>query len=150
MTTFFTADTHFGHAKVIALSGRPFADVSAMNEAMISAWNQVVGTDDEIWHLGDFAYGEGRWLDELWWRLNGVKHLVIGNHDADNLGVLTLPWATPPTHLAEASVNGTKVVMCHYPLRSWQGVGKGAIHLFGHMHGRLSGNSLSCDVGVDA
>ena len=82
--------------------------------------------------------------------MNGVKHLVIGNHDAENAGVLTLPWANTPSHLAETSVDGIAVVMCHYPLRSWQGVGKGAIHLFGHMHGRLAGNRQSCDVGVDA
>jgi calcineurin-like phosphoesterase family protein len=150
MTVFFTADTHFGHGNVVRLSKRPFADVSVMNEALVAAWNDVVGADDVVWHLGDFAYGEGEWLDGLWWRLNGSKHLIIGNHDKENIGVLTLPWANAPTYMAETSVDGVGIVMCHYPLRSWQGVGKGAIHLFGHMHGRLAGNRQSCDVGVDA
>ena len=150
MTVFFTADSHFGHANVVRLSKRPFADVSAMNEALISGWNEVVTNDDIVWHLGDFAYGEGEWIDALWWRLNGIKHLVIGNHDVENTAVLTLPWANSPTQMAETSVDGIRIVMCHYPLRSWQGVGKGAVHLFGHMHGRLIGNRQSCDVGVDA
>ena len=63
MTVFFTADTHFGHANVIRLSKSPFADISAMNEALISGWNEVVGNEDVVWHLGDFAYGEGEWIE---------------------------------------------------------------------------------------
>lgn len=33
--TWFTADTHFGHGRVMELSRRPFGNVSEMDEALI-------------------------------------------------------------------------------------------------------------------
>lgn len=39
--------------------------------------------------------------------------------------------------------------MCHYPMKSWPNARKGAIHLFGHMHGRIRGTKRSLDVGAD-
>lgn len=53
MTTWFTADLHFGHANIINYSGRPFADVTAMNQALIERWNASIHPDDTVWVLGD-------------------------------------------------------------------------------------------------
>ena len=46
MTTWFTADLHFGHANIINYSGRTFADVTAMNQALIERWNASIHPDD--------------------------------------------------------------------------------------------------------
>jgi len=54
---FFTSDTHFGDHRVLNIRSRPFSCVSEMNDVMIARWNARVSTDDEIWHLGDFASG---------------------------------------------------------------------------------------------
>ena len=40
--TFFTSDTHFGHANIIRLCNRPFQNVEEMNEVLIENWNKVV------------------------------------------------------------------------------------------------------------
>ncbi len=56
MKCWFTADHHFGHANIIDFCQRPFADVDAMDEALVARWNEVVGDEDEVWYLGDFAY----------------------------------------------------------------------------------------------
>ena len=78
----FTSDSHFGHARIIALCGRPFADVAAMDEAMVRRWNEVVAADDEVWHLGDFAaYRDGR-AEGVFWRLNGRKFARADRRDA--------------------------------------------------------------------
>jgi calcineurin-like phosphoesterase family protein len=148
MKTFFTSDTHFGHTRVIELCKRPFADATAMDEAMIRAWNTRVATDDIVWHVGDFAMGRDERIEATFHRLNGVKHLVIGNHDEDNEAILTLPWASI-SQIATTIVEGQRITMCHYPMKSWPHARKGAIHLFGHMHGRLKGTKRSLDVGTD-
>lgn len=81
MTTFFTSDTHFGHERIISLSNRPFRNVDEMNKALVDNWNAVVGPDDHVYHLGDVALGKIAESLPLVGELNGIKHLVVGNHD---------------------------------------------------------------------
>lgn len=81
MTTFFTSDTHFGHARIIELSDRPFKDVKHMNEMIVHNWNALVRPDDTVYHLGDVALGPIEDSLKYIERLNGIKILVVGNHD---------------------------------------------------------------------
>lgn len=82
---FFTADTHFGHAKSLSFLKpdgellRPFASCEEMDETMVENWNLVVGKHDTIYHLGDVVIPRPslKILD----RLNGRKILIRGNHD---------------------------------------------------------------------
>jgi calcineurin-like phosphoesterase family protein len=141
---FFTSDHHFGHRRIIELNNRPFASIEEMDEALIERWNAVVGPDDVVYHLGDFSFGDqANYLP----RLNGKeKHLVIGNHDPKH----SHPgWASVNDMLHIQSPDGTMLVLCHYAMRIWRYSHHGAIHLYGHSHGSLPGDSQSCDVGVD-
>ena len=147
VTTFFTADTHFGHAGARALYRRPFATVAEMDEAMATRWNDTVGGDDEVWHLGDFAVRHPDPAAVLA-RLHGRKHLVTGNNDPD--AVRALPgWASVSPYI-ELGVDGIALVLCHYAFRTWNGMSKGALNLHGHSHGRLRPQTRQFDVGVDA
>lgn len=83
--TFFTSDTHFGHANIIKLCNRPFKDVEEMNEKLIENWNKVVSEDGTVFHLGDFAFGGSGLWNSVIPRLNGQIYLIIGNHDRKNL-----------------------------------------------------------------
>ena len=146
MTTFFTADTHFGHAAARALYRRPFASVAEMDEAMVANWNTAVTCADEVFHLGDFAV---RHPDPggLLARLHGRKHLLTGNNDP--AAVTELPgWASVCPYL-EITREGTRLVLCHYALRTWRDMGRGAVNLHGHSHGRLARLTRQYDVGVD-
>jgi calcineurin-like phosphoesterase family protein len=81
MNQWFTSDTHFGHENIIKFSGRPFASVKEMNEALLTYWNETVGVDDVVYHLGDVAMGH---FDDSWEyvkKLHGNIYLVNGNHD---------------------------------------------------------------------
>lgn len=148
--TYYTSDTHFGHARILELSRRPFPTVEAMDEALIARWNARVTPDDVVWHLGDFAMGhDAERIARTFWRLNGTKHLTTGNHDEGRAATLELPWASV-AQIAWPVDQGTRVTVCHYPLRSWRGASKGQPHLYGHMHGKLPAYDLSLDVGVDA
>jgi len=81
MKRFIISDTHFNHANVIKYCGRPFADVSEMNSILIKNWNETVGSEDIVYHLGDFAFGSKDKIAELRKLLNGRIYLLLGNHD---------------------------------------------------------------------
>lgn len=141
----FTADTHFGHKRIIELAHRPFASVEEMDEAMIARWNERVGRNDIVFHLGDFAFADhGPYLS----RLNGYKRLVVGNHDHTNRTKLSSGWGTI-SDLLHVTVAGTSIVLCHYGMRVWSKSHHGALHFYGHSHGSLLGDSQCTDVGVD-
>jgi calcineurin-like phosphoesterase family protein len=148
MAIFFTSDTHFGHGGALGLYRRPFASVAAMNEAIIERWNETVGPDDEVWHLGDFAIRQRPAIvAELLARLAGAKHLLTGNNDPAATAELE-GWASVQPY-AEITAEGISLVLCHYPFRSWRGMNKGSINLHGHCHGRIKPRPRQFDVGVD-
>ena len=94
--TWVTSDTHFGHAAIIDLDAyghcihRPFRDVDDMDRQLIERWNARVGKGDTIFHLGDIAWNEDA-LMRVCAELNGVKKLILGNHDTLEAGVY---WET--------------------------------------------------------
>lgn len=79
--TWIVSDTHFYHENIIRYCNRPYANAVEMNEDLIAKWNNVVGKDDLVWHLGDFAFGSKDHVKEIVSRLNGRINLVMGNHD---------------------------------------------------------------------
>jgi len=133
-------------ATILNIRPRPFGSVGEMDDALISRWNLRVGTTDEIWHLGDFA-ATVKVAKAILPRLNGRKHLVLGNNDSR--AVRDLDWTSVQTY-AELTMGGTLLVLCHYPFRTWNGIHRGSLNLHGHSHGRLSSLKRQFDVGVDA
>ncbi len=129
MTTWFTADLHLGHRNIIDYCSRPFADVDAMNVALIERWNEVVAADDTVWVVGDFALGKLADTLPLVDLLHGRKVLVAGNHDRcwDGHGRRADGWTERYLDAGfdevrqgstRIDIDGTSVVMCHFPYRS--------------------------------
>lgn len=145
MAIFFTSDTHFGDHRTLNLYPRPFGSVGEMDDELIRRWNARVGPQDEVWHLGDFARTPKR-AAEVLGQLRGVKRLIVGNNDKDPQ--LAHGWASIAPY-AEIEVEGRKLVLCHYPFRSWNGQHRGALNLHGHSHGRMKPLPRQFDVGVD-
>ena len=149
MPIYFTADHHFGHAAARSFYRRPFSSVDEMDGKMIDRWNSVVQAEDVVWYLGDFAVRQspervGYLLDVL----HGQKHLIVGNND--DAGVTACAgWASVQPY-AELTVDGTNLVLCHYPFRTWRSMGRGWVNLHGHSHGRLKPLPRQFDVGVEA
>ena len=81
MAIYLISDTHFYHENIIHSCKRPFADVEEMNEALVVNWNNVVGNDDIVYHLGDFSFGNFEETQSILRRLNGRICLILGNHD---------------------------------------------------------------------
>ena len=88
-TTFLIADTHFGHKGVchfLREDGnklRPWNTPEEMDEELIKRWNDTVGPNDKVYHLGDVVMNR-KALPTLH-RLNGDKILIKGNHDIYSL-----------------------------------------------------------------
>jgi calcineurin-like phosphoesterase family protein len=150
MTTWIVSDHHFNHANIVELSNRPFTDWSEMNDAMIDAWNNVVGRKDRVFVLGDFGMDNryGTDIEHIFKSLHGEKHLVIGNHDEQNKRILTFPWATQ-TQIVRIKENGRRAIACHYPLLTWLHPSKNVM-LHGHSHNNIQPRTpRTYDVGVD-
>lgn len=153
MTNWYTADTHFGHENVIGFCNRPFAGAGQMDATMIKNLWAKVSPDDDLWIVGDFAFGpkskDSSYLAEVFGQLpGGRKHLIVGNHDRER--TLTLPWDSI-SHLAEVR-DGTKNqahTLCHYPMITWNHARREALQLFGHVHDNWKGSRNSVNVGVD-
>lgn len=120
-----------------------------MDEALVRRWNETVAPEDVVWHLGDFGVriGPAR-AAALLRQLNGSKHLIAGNNDTAAVRGLD-GWASVGDY-AEIELAGRHFVLCHYPLRVWNGARQGAVNLHGHSHGRLAPWPRQIDVGVDA
>jgi calcineurin-like phosphoesterase family protein len=157
MTTFFTADTHFGHAKIIEHSKRPFASIEEMDEMLIQNWNKTVSPKDDVWHLGDFNFKSSKSTHYYRNCLNGHVHIVYGNHD-DKYAKRAQLIAQRSGHTIFSTeqevkylrLNDERITLYHYAQRVWRNSHHGAWHLFGHSHNGLPRYHRSMDVGVDA
>jgi calcineurin-like phosphoesterase family protein len=53
-------------------------------------------------------------------RLNGKKHLIVGNHDKDWIKKADMSkHFVSVAPLAEISAGQQKATLCHYPMMSW-------------------------------
>lgn len=172
---FFTSDTHFFHNRIIDYCDRPFRkmvppgtieiepgifndeelsipDVESMNEHLIAQWNAKISKNDTVYHLGDFGFSpraktQGiKNLQNLANRLRGKIILIRGNHDT-NIDSIKRFETVKDIHVIHS--NNTRFVLCHYPMRSWQFMNRGSIHLFGHCHSNMPDYNMSVDIGVD-
>lgn len=145
MATFFTSDIHFGDERIMRLCGRPFLTVHEMNEYIVGKWNKKVGREDTVWILGDSVDPEFFTASVLN-RLNGRINLLVGNHDVAVYGqimdetkvnVFTESFVYFDNSIfPNMKISEHNVVMCHYPIMEWNGIERGWIHLYGHVHNK--------------
>lgn len=145
----FTSDTHFGHIGILFMR-QFFKTIDQMDEVMIENWNKVVGPSDHIFHLGDLSFYRPHRTIEILGCLNGIKYLVRGNHDRNNLNTDCLRMFDGGVeHYHEITVGSLLITLCHFPLRSWNGMHHDSWNLHGHSHGSLNAVGKQLDVGVD-
>ena len=146
---FFVSDTHFGHENIIKFCNRPFKTTKEMDEALIKNWNDVIGPDDIVFHLGDFAFGGSQLWNDTLQRLNGHKILIIGNHDMKNLRQGYMRWFDAVLPQAQLQIDNRAVYLNHYPFLCYGGSyrgEKGAVwQLFGHVHSGPNSTGLDSD-----
>lgn len=145
MKIWFTSDLHFNHRNLLKLGlGRPFSSIEEHDETIINNWNKVVAKNDLVYILGDISLGCPREkLIEYFKRLNGAKHLIMGNHDrrrelAELLKLNLLQSIRDYYELKYKTPEGRdyKFVLSHYPILEFNNAHRinWCIHLYGHIH----------------
>jgi len=148
--TWFTADTHFGHDRIMEMTGRPYKHIDEHDREVIYTINKYVAEEDRLFILGDFAWRAAQsYVDRI--RCPNL-HLIWGNHDRANFGK-----AFKTTEdVTEIKLGEIKVFLSHYPHCYWPSSHYGSLHLYGHLHSErertldeIWPTRRSMDVGLD-
>jgi calcineurin-like phosphoesterase family protein len=151
VNVWITSDTHYSHKNIcrgvtawrtkegeIPVSQtRDFATIEKMNSTIVNNINDVVGQDDMLIHLGDWSFGGFEQVREFWDRIVCKNiHLVLGNHDhhIENNRGGSQGLFKSVSHYNTLEIGQFKFRLMHYPISSWDGLGKGVMHLHGHCH----------------
>jgi calcineurin-like phosphoesterase family protein len=136
-----------------------------MDEVLISNWNSVVGKEDSIFHLGDFALPDKKlypseidqldYVKKIIQSLNGHISIVFGSHDKHAYFHKKLFFEYfPKNTIVEKRIGESDLILSHCPMLSFERRTHGSVNMFGHIHsGPLHPfpcQNNSCDVGVDA
>ena len=137
----YTSDLHLFHKNVTAegtnFDNRPFQTLVEMHEAIKQRWNTKVTNADTVYILGDIVWKMSDEAIALVSTLRGRKVLCLGNHDRDKdarflqLFSEIVPYKEVDDHVGDKNY---KVILSHYPIAFWNGMHRGNIHLFGHVH----------------
>lgn len=157
---FFTSDTHFGHDREFLWGPRGFTNSQEHDEAIIKNWNETVGPDDIVYHLGDLMLGDNAHGIECVKRLNGHIKLIRGNHDTDARWKLyaTLPNVELIGWAEVIKYNKYQFYLSHHPtmtsnLDKAPHLRMHLINLYGHTHQQnqfYTGIPFMFHVGMDS
>lgn len=164
---FVTADTHFFHSDLLGIDDfapRPFPNVQVMNQTIIDSWNNKVGTDDIVYHLGDIALyfikpakKSYEAVFEVLNSLNGHLVLIKGNHDSRALFKYLAAHnyefgGLPKFRFHDVGVllkyDHRQYYLTHYPMML--GIAPQIINLHGHIHHYAVPAKENINVGVDS
>ncbi|WP_295746585.1 metallophosphoesterase [uncultured Limosilactobacillus sp.] len=164
---FVTADTHFFHKDLLGIDDfapRPFTSVSEMNQTIIDHWNEKVGENDVVYHLGDIALyfikPPKKAYESIFQVLNQLHgHLVLikGNHDSRALFKYLAQHNYAYNGRAKFEFHDVgklikydhrQYYMTHYPLLL--GIAPQIINLHGHIHHNSVPIKENINVGVDS
>lgn len=124
----FIADLHLGHRNMAHRRGFETAD--DMNEYIIEKWNKVVNKKDVTYILGDVTM-ERKEGYALLNRLNGIKYVVLGNHDRRQ----DVPALLEYVHSVAGMIDyKKKVILTHAPIHPGELEYRFKYNIHGHVH----------------
>lgn len=133
---------HFGDLRVFNKCSRPFSSLDELEFVITKKWNNKVKNDDTVFVLGDLAEDNYTNVIEILKKLNGKKHLLIGNHDLKMLEQIEHSGVFESIEFMRLiDDNGRKVCLCHYPVMDWMEFSRGGYHVYGHIHNKTASNS---------
>ena len=168
----FWSDAHFGHAAIIGMCDRPFANGDEMDAAIWAAVEDAASQVDFLLCLGDLSMTDALGVQRRLHSLLGDRQTTIsGNHDRRNCdreewarlgGIASLAFSLPTGLLREwieaDDANGIEWSVLpdriefgafHYPIPPSRTPGPSWTSLHGHSHGQQQG-PLRVDFSVEA
>ncbi len=132
------SDWHPFHQNIITNCNRPYVDVMEMNQKILKLYFDTVNPGDTVYFLGDFAfrYSKNRNLlaDILQRITKHVNcHMILGNHDKD-LRIVYQQYFASISQIKEIKIQKQKIILCHYPMHSFNPSHQNAWQLYGHHH----------------
>ena len=121
---YFSSDFHFGHKNIIKLDRPQFEDIQEHDQFIIKKVNEVVKHTDTLWILGDV------WTPRVMKHLNGIKYLVLGNHDKRSMKEYEAYVKKVYKYPVYITSN---ILVSHEP----QPVPPNVLNIHGHLHGAI-------------
>ena len=128
MSTFFISDLHLGHKNMAIRRG--FKDEEEMNKHIVSCWNKVVRKKDLVIILGDLTMGKPTFYPLLK-RLNGLKTVVLGNHDEPQHVKELLKYVNKVAGMIDYK---KEYILTHCPIHPSQLDYRYSYNIHGHVH----------------
>jgi calcineurin-like phosphoesterase family protein len=111
---------------------RGFSTVEEHDEHIIAKWNSVVNKRDVTYILGDVTM-EKKSSYPLLDRLNGVKHVVLGNHDRRQ----DVPHLLQHVESVGAMIQYKGVMLTHCPIHPMELDYRFKYNIHGHIHDKV-------------
>jgi len=126
----FIADLHLGHANMAKRRG--FSTVEEHDEHIIAKWNSVVNKRDVTYILGDVTMEKSSPYPLLD-RLNGIKHIVLGNHDRRQDTKKLLQYAESVAGMIQYK----GIMLTHCPIHPMELEYRFNKNIHGHIHDKV-------------
>lgn len=146
--------THYDHAcekwDTPLYKKRGYEDLQKHNNAIINNWNSKASDTTIGFLLGDIMFGVGgkekfeKFINNL---IFDKLYVMAGNHFAGwkqsfesiegNTAIIGNKTIIFVPNYLELIINGQPIVTSHYPILSWNGMGKGSWMIHSHVHGTL-------------
>ena len=157
---FFTSDLHYFHKRICDFTERKkYTNTEQHNQWLIQQLNKTIPvTSDTVkpvtLHLGDMFFScTNEEAINVLSQLNGDWWFVLGNHDSTGkletvintvnqmkgTNHRLLGWYYRLNIVEKSDIKDKKdfkklVILCHFPIESWDSMGRGSLLLYGHMH----------------
>lgn len=143
------SDQHVGHDNVIRHCDRPFADGEEMDDALLTAWERLVGATDTVICVGDVQVAWARRGRERIAAAPGRKILILGNHDFDRKGKV-IQNAHHEVYAAAVTETVPRLWLSHMPLyRPIPQGPEGSVNVHGHVHNNVPLDGRRINVSVE-
>jgi calcineurin-like phosphoesterase family protein len=126
----FIADLHLGHTNMALHRG--FSSVEEHDEYVIAKYNSVVHKRDVTYVLGDVTMEKSSPYPLLD-RLNGVKHVVLGNHDRRQ----DVKKLLEHVESVAGMIQYKGVMLTHCPIHPMELDYRFNKNIHGHIHGKV-------------